>query len=105
MHKRKYDIMKALFIACDQALYDEVQQNMKALGVRGYTSWEEVTGCGTATGEPHLGDAVWPMMNSAIISITDDERCWKLLDALRVLDAANPKLGLRAFWWEVGGTL
>ena len=71
--------MKALFIACDQALYDEVQQNMKTLGVRGYTSWEEVMGCGTATGEPHLGDAVWPMMNSAIISITDDERCWKLL--------------------------
>ena len=97
--------MKALFIACDQALYDEVQQTMKELGVRGYTSWEEVMGCGTATGEPHIGDAVWPMMNSAIISITDDERCWKLLDALRALDAANPKLGLRAFWWEVGGTL
>ena len=97
--------MKALFIACDQALYEEVQQNMKALGVRGYTSWEEVMGCGSETGEPHLGDAVWPILNSAIISITDDERCEKLLEALRALDAANPKLGVRAFWWEVGGTL
>ena len=36
--------MKALFIACDQALYDEVQQKMTELGVRGYTSWEEVQG-------------------------------------------------------------
>lgn len=97
--------MKGIFIACDQALYDEVQQEMAKLGVRGYTSWEEVQGCGTETGEPHLGDAVWPMMNSALLSITDDERCLKLFDALRALDAANPKLGLRAFWWEVGGTL
>ena len=97
--------MKALFIACDQALYVEAQEKMKELGVRGYTSWEEVQGCGMTTGEPHLGDAVWPMMNSAIISIVDDERCWKLLDALRALDVANPQLGLRAFWWEVGGTL
>jgi hypothetical protein len=97
--------MKALFIACDQALYDEVQKVMKTLGVRGYTSWEEVAGCGSITGEPHLGDAIWPMMNSAILSITDDERCSKLLEALRALEAANPKLGVRAFWWEVGGTL
>jgi hypothetical protein len=97
--------MKALFIACDQALYDEVQKVMKSLGVRGYTSWEEVKGCGSETGEPHLGDAVWPILNSAIISITDDERCEKLLEALRKLDAVNPLLGVRAFWWEVGGTL
>ena len=97
--------MKAVFIACDQALYDEVMQIMASLGVRGYTSWEEVQGCGSQTGEPHLGDYVWPMMNSAIISITDDERCSALLDAWRGLEARNPKLGVRAFWWEVGGTL
>lgn len=78
---------------------------MKKLGVRGYTSWEEVQGCGSVTGEPHLGDYVWPILNSAIISITDDEHCVQLLKALRALEAANPQLGLRAFWWEVGGTL
>ena len=97
--------MKALFIACDQALYDEVQQNMKALGVRGYTSWEEVTGCGTATGEPHLGDAVWPTMNASLISVVEDSQLDAAMEALRQIDNANPQLGLRAFWWEVGGTL
>ena len=97
--------MKALFIACDQALYEEVHQVMKQLGVRGYTSGEEVTGCGSETGDPHLGDAVWPIMNSAILTITDDEHCNDLLNALRDLDAKNPLLGVRAFWWEVGGTL
>lgn len=97
--------MKALFIACDQALYEEVRQVMERIGARGYTSWEEVAGCGSESGEPHLGDAVWPIMNSAIITINDDERSVKLLDALRELDANNPQLGVRAFWWEVGGTL
>jgi hypothetical protein len=96
--------MKALFIACDQALYDEVQHIMSSLGVRGYTSWEEVQGCGSESGDPHLGDYVWPILNSAIIAITDDERCFELLDELRALDEKNPKLGLRAFWWEIGGT-
>ena len=47
--------MKAIFISCNQALYDEVQQKMASLGVRGYTSWEELMGAGMATGEPHLG--------------------------------------------------
>ena len=97
--------MKGIFIACDQALYDEVLDEMKKLGVRGYTSWEEVQGCGSESGDPHLGSYVWPILNSALLSITDDERCWKLLDALRELDRNNPQLGVRAFWWEVGGTL
>lgn len=97
--------MKAIFIACNQALYNEVQQEMAALGVRGYTSWEEVTGCGMATGEPHLGDAVWPTLNSAIISITEDDKADALLAALRKLDEDNSKLGLRAFWWSIGGTM
>ena len=96
--------MKAIFLACNQALYVEVQQKMAELGVRGYTSWEEVTGCGMSTGEPHLGDAVWPTLNSAIISIVDDEKADALLAAVRQLDEENPKLGLRAFWWSVGGS-
>ena len=76
---------------------------MAELGVRGYTSWEEVKGCGMATGEPHLGDAVWPTLNSAIISIAEDDKADALLEAVRKIDEENPKLGLRAFWWGVGG--
>ena len=96
--------MKAIFLACNQALYVEVQQKMAELGVRGFTSWEEVTGCGMTTGEPHLGDAVWPTLNSAIISIAEDDKADALLAAVRQIDEENPKLGLRAFWWSVGGT-
>ena len=97
--------MKAIFLSCNQALYEEVKQQMQQLGVRGYTSWEEVTGCGTATGEPHLGDAVWPTLNSAMMSFVEDAQLEPFVEAMRQLDAANPKLGLRLFWWECGGTL
>ncbi len=78
---------------------------MESLGVRGYTAVEELTGCGTTTGEPHLGDTTWPTMNSALLAIVEDEKCAPFMAALKELDNANPQLGLRAFWWEVGGTL
>ena len=78
---------------------------MEKLGVRGYTAVEELIGCGTATGEPHLGDTTWPTMNSALLAIVEDAQCAPFMTALKELDAANPQLGLRAFWWEVGGTL
>ena len=96
--------MKAIFISCNQALYDEVQQTMEQLGVRGYTAWEELMGSGTTTGEPHLGSTTWPTMNSSILSIVEDDKYQPFMAALKTIDDANPHLGLRAFWWEVGGT-
>lgn len=96
--------MKAIFVSCNQALLDEVMQIMKKLGVRGYTSWEEVTGCGTKDGEPHLGDYAWPTMNSALIAMVEEPLATQYLDELRKLDEENSMLGLRAFWWEIGGS-
>ncbi|MBQ5753223.1 MAG: hypothetical protein IIV91_03340 [Alistipes sp.] len=97
--------MKAIFISCNQALYEEIRHIMAQQGVRGYTALEELIGCGTATGEPHLGDAVWPTLNSALLAVVEDGQCGPFMAALRDLDERNPQLGLRAFWWEVGGTL
>jgi len=97
--------MKAIFLACNQALYEEVLQKMKDTGLRGFTSWEEVTGCGMKDGEPHLGDYVWPTMNSALFTVGEEPQVSEFLAAVRAIDEANPKLGLRAFWWEIGGTI
>lgn len=96
--------MKAIFVSCNQALYDEVQQIMKKYSVRGYTAWEELIGCGTSTGEPHLGTTTWPTMNSAIVAFVEDNQCTPFMEALRQLDSVNPYLGLHAFWWEIGGS-
>ena len=97
--------MKAVFLSCNQALYVEVQQIMEKLGLKGYTAWEENIGCGMATGEPHLGTTTWPTMNSTILTIVEDDSLNPFMAELKALDEANPKLGLRAFWWEIGGTL
>ncbi len=40
-------------------------------------------------------------MASAILTVVPDERVAPLLERLRALDAERPKLGLRAFVWNV----
>ncbi len=92
-------------MSCNQALYEEVLDKMKKLGIRGYTGWEEVAGCGSRDGEPHLGDYAWPTLNSAFISIVEDSQCDEFMRAISEIDKENEKLGIRAFWWEVGGTV
>ena len=97
--------MKALFVACDQAMYDSVMQLMDELAVRGFTGWEELIGRGSATGDPHLGSHAWPAMNSALIAMVEDEKAVEFLARLRKLDEENPNQGLRAFAWNVSDVM
>lgn len=93
--------MKAVFVACDQAMYDSVMQLMDKMSIRGYTGWDELIGRGSQTGEPHLGSHAWPAMNSALIAMMEDEKAQEFLVALRQLDEENSNQGLRAFAWNV----
>lgn len=93
--------MKAVFVACDQAMYDSVMKLMDELSIRGYTGWEELIGRGSETGDPHLGSHAWPAMNSALIAMMEDEKATKFLASLRALDEENSNQGLRAFAWNV----
>ena len=97
--------MKALFVACDQAMYDSVMQLMDELAVRGFTGWEELIGRGSATGDPHLGSHAWPAMISALIAMVEDEKAAEFLARLRKLDEENPNQGLRAFAWNVSDVM
>lgn len=97
--------MKALFVACDQAMYDSVMQLMDELAVRGFTGWEELIGRGSSTGDPHLGSHAWPAMNSALIAMVEDEKAAEFLARLRKLDEENPNQGLRAFAWNVSDVM
>ena len=93
--------MKAVFMACNQSMYDAVLALMNDMGLRGFTGWEELMGCGSQTGEPHLGNHAWPTMNSALISVMEDEKAAEFLSRLRKLDEENPLQGIRAFSWKV----
>ena len=93
--------MKAIFVACNQSIYDEVLDIMNRMQMRGYTGWEELMGCGSRNGEPHLGNHTWPTMNSALLTVTDDGKVDEFLKSLKELDEANEMQGLRAFVWDV----
>ena len=93
--------MKAIFVTCNQSIYDEVLDIMNRMQMRGYTGWEELMGCGSRNGEPHLGNHAWPTMNSALLTVTDDGKVDEFLKSLKELDEANEMQGLRAFVWDV----
>ena len=93
--------MKTIFIAFDQAQTENVQAVLSRTNVRGYTFFQQVGGCGTRTGDPHLGSHAWPTMNSAILTVVDDEQAAPLLRRLKEIDDDNPMLGIRAFQWSV----
>lgn len=93
--------MKAIFVACNQSIYDEVLDIMNRMQMRGYTGWEELMGCGSRNGEPHLGNHAWPTMNSALLTVTDDGKVDEFLKSLKELDEVNEMQGLRAFVWDV----
>ena len=93
--------MKAIFVACNQSIYDEVLDIMNRMQMRGYTGWEELMGCGSRNGGPHLGNHAWPTMNSALLTVTDDGKVDEFLKSLKELDEANEMQGLRAFVWDV----
>lgn len=93
--------MKTVFIAFDQAHRERIIDILDRTNCRGFTAWNTVEGRGTTDGEPHYGSHAWPSMASAILTVVDDGRVDGLLARLRALDAERPKLGLRAFVWNV----
>ncbi|MBP3564272.1 MAG: hypothetical protein J6J77_01395 [Alistipes sp.] len=93
--------MKAVFMACNQSMYDAVMDIMNDMELRGFTGWEELIGRGSKDGEPHLGNHAWPTMNSALISVMEDDKATEFLKRLKQLDEDNDKQGLRAFAWSV----
>ncbi len=93
--------MKSIFIAFDQAYYEQILDILRANNVRGFTGWEAVLGRGTKTGEPHYGSHAWPSQNSSILTIVDKEKVKNILADLRLLDATSDTMGIRAFVWNI----
>ena len=76
--------MKAVFIVFNQANTERVEYIMDQLNIRGYTFFEEVQGRGSQTGEPRKGSHTWPEMNSAVITMVDDEKVDELLKTVKI---------------------
>lgn len=97
--------MKAIFVAYNQAYYEEISNLLADNGVKGFTEWNEIKGRGSNTGEAHYGTHAWPTMNNAILSFVEDDKVDAILRQLHEVDAVTPELGLRAFSWPIEKTV
>ena len=93
--------MQAILITYDQAHHEAIIETLDKLLCRGFTSFGTVQGRGSVNGEPHYGTHAWPSLASALITIVEDDRVDPLLERLKAIDAEKPRLGLRAFVWQV----
>lgn len=97
--------MKSVFIVFNQANTERVEYMLDMLGIRGFTFFEQVQGRGTNGGEPRRGTHTWPEMNSAVITVVEDEQVPDLLDTVKKLDLRNTEVGVRAFVWNIEQTV
>ncbi len=93
--------MKAVFIVYNQALTERVTFIFDQLKIKGFTQWETVNGAGTNEGEPRMGTHTWPEMNSATLTIVDEEYVPLLFKYIEKLDNVNKENGIRAFVWDI----
>ncbi|MDR1591850.1 MAG: hypothetical protein LBS16_03075 [Prevotellaceae bacterium] len=97
--------MKAVFIVFNQANTERIEYLLDELKINGFTFFEQVQGRGTNGGEPRRGTHVWPEMNSAVITVVDDDAVDNLLRTVRKLDRRNLDVGVRAFVWNIEQTI
>lgn len=93
--------MKAVFIVFNQANTERVEYMLDYLEIRGFTFFEQVQGRGSKTGEPRRGTHTWPEMNSALITMVEDDKVDSLLKTVHKLDIRNKDIGVRAFVWDI----
>lgn len=96
--------MKAVMIIFNQSNTEKMEFIFDRLQIKGYTWWSEVKGRGSDTGEPRMGTHTWPELNSAAMTIIDDDLVETLLDNVRKLDEINKEIGIRAFVWNIERT-
>jgi len=93
--------MKAIMIVYNQAMTEKIEYLLEKLNIRGFTQWPMVYGTGTTDGEPRMGTHTWPEMNSAVLTMVNDELVDTVLEKVKKLDTINKEVGIRAFVWSV----
>ena len=97
--------MKSVMIIFNQANTERVEYLLDYLNISGFTFFEQVQGRGTNGGEPRRGTHTWPEMNSAVMTVVEDEKVPELLETVKKLDNRNKEVGVRAFVWNIEQTV
>ena len=67
-------MMKVVFIVFNQSNTGRVEYMLDELKIAGFTFFEQVQGRGTNGGVPHRGTHAWPEMNSAVMTVVEDDK-------------------------------
>ena len=97
--------MKSVFIVFNQANTERVENMLDQLKISGFTFFEQVQGRGTNGGEPRRGSHTWPEMNSAVMTVVEDDQVAVLLSTVKKLDNRSKEIGVRAFVWNIEATV
>ncbi len=97
--------MKSVFIVFNQTNTERVEYMLDQLEINGFTFFEQVQGRGTNGGEPRRGSHTWPEMNSAVMTVVEDDQVAVLLSTVKKLDNRNKEIGVRAFVWNIEATV
>ena len=97
--------MKAILIVYNQALTEKIEYMFDKLNIRGFTRWTNVFGTGSKDGEPRMGTHTWPEINSATLTIVNDDIVDTVLEKVQKLDEINLNVGIRAFVWNIEKTV
>lgn len=96
--------LKAVFITYNQALTERISYLLDRLKITGFTQWPLVNGAGTNGGEPRMGNHTWPEMNSATLTVVEEDMVPLILKYVEKLDNVNKENGIRAFVWDITQT-
>ncbi len=97
--------MKAVFIVYNQAHTEKVEFMLDQLKIRGFTQGTNMIGRGSKTGQPHMGTHTWPEINSATLTVIEDEKVETLLKSIESINNINTEVGIRAFVWNIEQSL
>ncbi|HOV98580.1 MAG TPA: P-II family nitrogen regulator [Bacteroidota bacterium] len=93
--------MKAVMIVYNHGISEEVDEALESLHIRGFTRFLNVHGQGSDKGEPHMGDHIWPSVNTVVITIVQDKMVEPLLEKIKEINAEAEEQGIHAFVWTI----
>ena len=88
--------MKMFIIVYSSFIDDKVIAAFTKSGLKSYTKWTKVLGCGVETG-PKMGSRSWPDENDVITVVINNEDVAKAKDVVVTLRKEHPRAGVRCF--------
>jgi nitrogen regulatory protein PII len=88
--------MKMVMVVYSSAADYDIIEQLKKLGICGYTKLKNACGEGTET-EPKLKTHTWPGDNDVVFIAVNDEEVLNILDKLMELKKSHPRAGIRGF--------